>query len=85
MQRENGNDTAVDMGQQKLSPEYIDKNYGPIGPDGKQVPISGGQSMYPETAQLIAKAKGDELDRAGIVSRFQNQHGVAKNTQVEPP
>ncbi len=82
MQRENGNDTAVDMGQQKLSPEYIDKNYGPIGPDGKQVPISGGQSMYPETAQLIAKAKGDELDRQGIISRFQNQHGVATNFAV---
>ena len=78
-----GSDMAAEnRGEQKLSPDDVDKNYGPIGPDGKQVPISGGQSMYPETAQLIAKAKGDELDRQGIISRFQNQHGLATNFAV---
>lgn len=53
--------------------EYINNTYGPIGPDGKKVNITSAPMTEP-TAQLIAKAKANEMDREGVLSRFQNTH-----------
>lgn len=81
MQRENATDNAVDWGQSKIPAEQVNKNYGPIGPDGKQVKLTD-EPMYPETARVLAQQVGDRLDREGIISRFQDQHGVLTNLGV---
>lgn len=60
-------------GEQKLSPDEVNKQYAPIGPDGSAQKIAE-QPMYPEVAKIYGKAKSDELDRQGILSRWAVQN-----------
>lgn len=62
--------------EQPQSPEEINKSYAPIGPDGKTVNITT-SPMLPSVAQLVAKAKADELDREGVLSRAGASNGIA--------
>lgn len=58
-----------------LSPDEYNKKYAPIGPDGKQVPL-GDKPMPEGIAQLVGKAKTDEIEREGVLARFSNAHSA---------
>lgn len=58
-----------------LSAEDANKKYAPIGPDGKQTKITD-QPIPEGVAQLVGKAKSDEIEREGIISRYSDAHSL---------
>lgn len=64
-----------------LSADEVNKQYGPVGPDGKQVKITD-QPMAEDAAKLVGKAKSDELDREGILDRGSKVHSGVNNFAV---
>lgn len=56
-----------------LSPEDVNERYAPIGPDGKQIKITD-HPLPEDVAQSVGKAKSDEIERNGVLSRFANAH-----------
>lgn len=64
--------------QPQMSADEINKNYGPIGPDGKQVKITD-EPMYEDVGKIIGRQKADEMDRNARLARFSDQHGTVTN------
>lgn len=77
-QRHQANENAEVEQQPMLQPDDINKMFGPIGPDGKQVKIAD-TPMYSETAQLVAKQKAAEMDRNAVIDRYSQQHNVIQS------
>lgn len=70
--------TAGSVKSPILTPQEYNDRYAPTGADGK--PVSLGSDPMPEgVAQLIGKAKGDELQREAVISRFENSHSWPVN------
>lgn len=65
----------------KKPADDINKSYGPVGPDGKQVKITDAP-MDDATASLVSQAKADELDREGVIARFSNTHSALSQFAV---
>lgn len=58
-----------------LSAEDANKKYAPMGPDGKQTKITD-QPIPEGVAQLVGKAKSDEIERQSIISRYSDAHSL---------
>lgn len=59
-----------------LDPDVYNEKYAPTGPDGKKVSL-GDKPMPEGVAQIIAKAKAQEIEREGVLSRAsQTESGV---------
>jgi hypothetical protein len=66
---------SLNVKEPLLSAEDVNKQYAPIGPDGKQVPITT-EPMYGRVAKLVGQAKANELDREGVLSRAAANDGT---------
>lgn len=61
-----------------LSAEEANAKYAPIGPDGQRANIT--DAPMPEgVAQLVGKEKGAQIEREGVIARFQNVHSWPVN------
>lgn len=56
-----------------LSAEEANDKYAPLGPDGKPAKITD-QPIPDGVAQLVGRAKAREIERQGVLARFQNAH-----------
>jgi hypothetical protein len=58
-----------------LSADEANTKYAPLGPDGKPAKIT--ETPIPDAlAQMIGKAKADEIQRAGVIARFENSRSL---------
>src|SRR5260221_2550569 len=64
-----------------LTPEEYNAKYAPLGADGKRVSLVG-RPMPEGAAQLVGKAKADEIERHGIIARFSAAHSFPVNFGV---
>jgi len=68
-----GNISGSLSGENKIPADEVNQKYAPIGPDGTQQKITD-QPQYPEVAQMLGKAKGDQMDIEGRLQRWQYQN-----------
>lgn len=61
-----------------MSADDINDQYGPIGPDGNKVKIADAP-MPQGVARLIGQEKANQIQREGIIARFDNAHSWPVN------
>lgn len=64
-----------------LAPEDANQRYGPIGPDGKQVPVTD-KPIDERLAEIIGRQKTEAIQREGIQSRFAGAYGTVPSFAV---
>jgi hypothetical protein len=64
-----------------LAPEDANQRYGPIGPDGKQVPVTD-KPIDERLAEIIGRQKTEQIQREGIQSRFAGAYGTPASFAV---
>lgn len=64
-----------------ISAEDANEKYAPIGPDGKKVKIASAP-MPENLARVVGQQKAEQIEREGIIARFQNAHSWPVNFAV---